>query len=327
MWALACAVLIPPDLDFSTSVLSDDIARIPHQLHLPLLVGGVYLLGVVATGASGLVVQVAREIVGRVRLHDGLPKTRIHRIAERAWNRLPRDPFGFRPVEDAYETVESGLAERLRHLSENLVTLVPAEFVIDELNMAAMKMSTEAPEQHQEFDRVRSEGDFRRALGTPLVVLGIGGALEFRGLSGILVVAITVVVAAILFREGAEESRRARDLLASAFYFGLTSTPLLQTLLSEYERDRKGLREDARGSGLPSYLSDLAWFINFLAERSLLDRYPRPLSMLRHPSRFASIRKNEVFAGTLIPTAKYQIDTSFKAIYDEPYFIGNAATE
>ncbi len=107
------------------------------------LVFDTYLLGILAQGA-------ANGLAGSTRLTGRLaewertsPGWRL-KIAQRLQ----------RPSRTARSFVESTIRERLQTISPTITSSVPRELVLDESDLASMRLSSEAPEQFQQCDRI-----------------------------------------------------------------------------------------------------------------------------------------------------------------------------
>jgi len=268
VWALAL-LLVSLRADFNAFGSLETMGHtVPQDLHILLLAGAVYVLGLVAIGIEGYLFD--------KWLNNGV-RRRIRR------NRLQRRPdqifIGEEPK--ARTMIVSAIEDRVRPLSEFLVSATPKEIVEGEMDLAAMRLSKEAPDQYQQYDRLRAEADFRRALAFPLLAFGVALALHQPWQVGLVTVALSAMVAGLLRSQAREQRETAEELLASAIYFKFTTTPLLETLVAEYGRAWES-RETAVSEG-EQEAEDYAWLINFLAKRRL--SYRKPLFLLQHPSQ------------------------------------------
>jgi len=174
--------------------------------------------------------------------------------------------------------IRSTIKERLRPISPTLASLVPEEMVQDEFDMAGLRLSKDAPDQFQQYDRARAEAEFRLGIAPPLLVLGQIFVLRLPWRAGILLTLVVFASCATIAFQGLQHRQRSEDLLATALYFGYTSAPIFDVLSETARRELQTGRSDAD-------LYDLAWLCDWLAERSRFERYASFVSRLRHPSQ------------------------------------------
>ncbi|MCC2307689.1 hypothetical protein [Cellulomonas chengniuliangii] len=80
--------------------------------------------------------------------------------------------------------VESSMQERLRPISRLLPSFVPTEIVLDEFELASLRLSKDAPEQFQQYDRVRAEAEFRLGVAPPTLFAASAVASSYRSGQG-----------------------------------------------------------------------------------------------------------------------------------------------
>ncbi|QTE28564.1 hypothetical protein [Pengzhenrongella sicca] len=148
---------------------------------------------------------------------------------------------------------------------------------MDEFDLAALRLGREASEQYQQYDRVRAEAEFRTGIAMPLLALAVALGLMLPPFPGLLVVASGVLVAGMLMIQGLEYRQQADEFMATAIYFGYTSTPMFDALVGAATADLISGRVNAQ-------VGDVAWLAAFLDARNMLTRYGEFLSKLRHPS-------------------------------------------
>jgi hypothetical protein len=238
------------------------LSLLPDALALPLILGGVYLVGVLAVGIQDILVEALRGLELRIRRRV-TPESRAGRISP---------GFSIKAI----ESVNTGLRERLRPTSELVAQVAPFELVLDEFDIAAIGLNKEAPEQYQQYDRLRSEGEFRKSIIAPIVALAAIWALgDTNILFSIIVLLFAIGIGWLLGYQAKLQEHRAQELLASAFYFRLTSTPLVESLVQHLERTCF----DAEGHHV-SEAGQLASFTRFLYARHLLDRHGPVIGLL-----------------------------------------------
>lgn len=177
----------------------------------------------------------------------------------------------------AMALVRSAVQARLRPISDTVADVVPDALVLDEFDLAGMRLSREAPEQYQQYDRLRAEGDLRVGVSIPVGAIGGTFAAMLPPIPGAITGVASVLLMHFLFSQGLRYRQEADELLAAAIYFGYTSTPILESLTSNAAADLKPALKRSQAE-------DFAWFCDFLHARGLLGRYNEFLSKLRHPS-------------------------------------------
>lgn len=278
--AIWAAVFLVAGYDSRSSLLSAPIAAdargvletLPTSVKSAVGLFAVYILGLVATGATRFMGRVLSIVVRR------LFNFRIVWTNPLAWRAL-------RPAqmsERATAMIEGSIRERMMPISPLMAGLVPSRLVVSEFALAEMRLSHDAPDQFQQYDRLRSEGEFKAQISFPLlasVFVVIDGLVPpARGLVAILATAAF----GILFAQGIQQVAAARELLCGAIYFGYASTPLLDNLVVSAGQLPNGDRSEGE---------DLAWFMDFLSDRGLLFAYGEFISKMKHPSRASVLEK------------------------------------
>lgn len=107
--------------------------------------------------------------------------------------------------------------------------MFPLDEVLGSLSLTAPQLSQTAQTQYQEYDRARSEAQFRVAVVPPLIALA--AVLPTNSKLWILIAAIFAGL--ILLLQAVGQERQAMDILANAAYLGYITVPMVQSI-TEY---------------------------------------------------------------------------------------------
>ena len=141
--------------------------------------------------------------------------------------------------------------------------------LLREYELADVILTSRSPEQYQEYDRWRSEADFRNGVWLPLFLVALAIGVLAGGIAGPLLGLVGGAVSLALKLQGLDRGRAADQRLASAVYFDLASTPLFDSLLRHL--DRRG--KESANQWFSAEASAIAWTLDFLAMRKLGDLY------------------------------------------------------
>lgn len=139
-----------------------------------------------------------------------------------------------------------------------------------EYDLADVILTSRSPEQYQEYDRSRSEADFRNGVWVPLFLLSLGIGWFAGGPAKILIPVAGGVIAAMLKLQGIDRRRMADQRLASAVYFNLASTPLFDALLNDLSHRTEAYEVEKKRK--PPEVTHIAWAVDFVAHRRLDDQ-------------------------------------------------------
>ena len=137
-----------------------------------------------------------------------------------------------RPLTNPYSPATIGLMKETasRALSARggpgVTALFPIVSAVRGLPNASPQLSKESPIEYQEYDRLRSESEFRHAIVPPLVTAGwiVQSSLQPWVGVGASLVAIVLLV------QAASQARAAMTVLANSAYVGHLSLPMLQAV-------------------------------------------------------------------------------------------------
>lgn len=272
LW-IACAVTVSYpyrdtllELPFAIRIQAI-VEPIPASISVAALAFSAYMVGILASGLAASVAQwpFMAELPARAErsAHDSIRWLALKVI---------------RPNETVSGLVRNTIREKLRSTSEILPDIVPVQLAMSEFHLAGLRLSKDAPEQYQQYDRTRAEAEFRTGVALPLWALGLTLAATLPWFAAIVAIIVLSAAFAMLALQGVAHHHRADELLASAIYFGYTATPLLDILIESAQKQLPGHRDDPEAF-------DIAWLADFLSERGLIGHYFEVLSKLRHPSR------------------------------------------
>lgn len=208
-----------------------------------LLAGCAYLLGLTAQG----VVVPASELLGIVLLRFGQwiasKRTRLSADRRRAPNRRPE--WFFRLVQRLelhvwpltvagrtllIDAIQSRLARA--GVPGSASNMYPFESLLANLRFSAAQLAITAPAQFQEYDRLRSEVEFRVALAPPLVIL----AALLPAAPRLAILTFSTFAAIMFLIQAIKSTRAANNLLANAAYLEQLKLPALEGLATELEK-------------------------------------------------------------------------------------------
>lgn len=116
--------------------------------------------------------------------------------------------------------------------TQGAVTVIRYE-VLDELSLAELSLQARTPDVYDKYDRLRAEGDFRRAvapaIGALFVAVGVRLAFEYSDWVPLLLVA-GALPAVLLWRSGTSHLQSARDMMIQAILGGQASSPTLKLM-------------------------------------------------------------------------------------------------
>jgi len=257
------------DLGFVRNV-NEIVRDLPDVMKLGVLAFTIYLTGLVVKG-----------------IQDWFVSLRLRRRASAWFTKVSRWLSKTRIVPEP--RTRDYLADAARERFANYppaVREVARQILLEEYELADVILTSRSPEQYQEYDRWRSEAEFREGVWVPLFFVGVGLGFLANGPAAWLIPVGVGIVSLILKSQGVLRRRKADERLASAVYFDLASTPLFDALLSDMKRRSE---ERAAGGGAKTIADreQIAWAIEFFKLRGL-DRLVRVL--LLHSPQHAEMK-------------------------------------
>jgi hypothetical protein len=118
-----------------------------------------------------------------------------------------------------------------------ILRLLAAPIADAEISLAALKLSKELPEQYQQYDRVKAEGDSRTMMAPALAVIGIASITYIHAvLLAAAAVGVMAAIALTIAQQGHALRMEAERLIATAMYMRWTGTPTVDAISSELLR-------------------------------------------------------------------------------------------
>ncbi|MEV0951704.1 hypothetical protein [Promicromonospora sp. NPDC050249] len=236
------------------SILYDLLGHTPDVVILGVLGFTTYLIGLVARGVQDWISNLYRRAQFGSRLSKLMSSVLVK--------------LGLVPRLETKDYLADAARERFAKYPP-AVRDVARQILLEEYELADVILTSRSPEQYQEYDRWRSEAEFRNGIWFPLFLIGLNLGPLAGGLAAWLIPVTVGVVSAMLKFQGIEKRAQAEQRLASAVYFNLASTPLFDTLLSELNR-----RTEQSDSGVPTKRLDrseqIAFVFDFLHTRGLV---------------------------------------------------------
>jgi hypothetical protein len=168
-----------------------------------------------------------------------------------------------------------------RHDHVLLRDLLPTSLVEAELDLAALRLSKESPDQFQQYDRIASEAEFRQGLALPVFVFALVVALATQPWPwATAIVIIGLALSLFLSAQGHRRHNLARRHLLAAIGLSWTSTPALTSIREQLDEiDQHTISE------LRSFRAKATAIVSVTMETLQGPDLSRYISRLRHPSR------------------------------------------
>jgi hypothetical protein len=265
-------ILIPPSgVEIELRHLSSIFAAV---LFVPAILTGALLLGNVMTALTDPLLCIlgrwARDSI--LHLFDSILNS--GRVSPRGYIRRQKNRFASRTRTVSNSARGLVMEANSRALAKvgvpgSAAMMFPLDEVINSLSFTAPQLSQTAETQYQEYDRVRSEVQFRLAIVPPIIALA--AVLPTSGKPWVLIAA--VVAGLILLLQAVGQERQSMDIVANALYLGYVTVPMVQSI-SEYL------------SGLPSPPEELGEWLGVMAqglwERGYFEEADEMMNELAH---------------------------------------------
>ena len=276
-------ILIPPSgVEVELHHLSSTFATV---LFVPAILTGALLLGNVMTALTGPFLSLLGRLGRNSILHLFDFILNSGRVKRYGYVMRQRNSFAFhtRTVSNSarglvMEANSSALAKV--GVPGSAAMMFPLDEVLNSLSFTAPQLSQTAETQYQEYDRVRSEAQFRVAVVPPIVALA--AVLPTNGRPWILIAA--VFAGLILLLQAVGQERQSMDIVANAAYLGYVTVPMVQSIteyLSEVsnppEETGEWLGVIVQGLWERGYFQEADEMLNELAQLNEVD-----LPILRH---------------------------------------------
>lgn len=268
-----------------TRALSSLGQIIPEGGWLAVIGGAAYVVGSIAEGIARRFEQgeLRKKLLARIVKDDeGEKEIASWRYSLHEYLRIPG--------EESSRLVTSAVNDRLADLPAP-VRGIAVEMIMSEFILAAHALNSTKPEQYQQYDRLRSEYEFRNGIWLPLLVLAVAIGVLLPWPERIVVWAIGASAAVALTTQAIDRRREANVYIAQSIYSGWAIPPLFASLISAMSKP-PGIQElDTVGR--------IAWLVEFLESREMGGRLAETASRLRHPSwdgRLSESDRNRLWA-------------------------------
>ncbi|KAB1865079.1 hypothetical protein [Microbacterium algeriense] len=228
LWVLAAFLFLGPAWDAVSDMipglrwLTEQLAAVPLVYIIGGLTFAAYLIGLALQPLS---VGVARWLLRpfyRAQFADAYPEGKLARAVFRFVRRRIDVSEYLGPVGDAVMSVYVAAG-----LPASMALHYPNERLVARFDATALQLWKAAPDQYQEYDRLRAERDFRRAIWLPLGATAASLGLLLSWWIGLLPM---IVGLALLYQSWQTDHRRA-VLMANALFQGLVQDAELKSMV------------------------------------------------------------------------------------------------
>jgi hypothetical protein len=256
-----------------------------------------YVLGVVAVGSTRDIARALGRRWRRALFEKAELELSLWLSVWETWERLY-------PSTSVSETINHRVLSATlgKHDHVFLRDLLPASLVEAELDLAALRLSKDSPDQFQQYDRIASEAEFRQGLALPAFALSVALGVATQPspwAAGILFTGSAISL--FLSTQGHRKRNLARRQLLTAIGLSWTSTPALTSIREQLDEIDQHVTSELR-SFRAKATAIVSVTIGTL-QGSDLTRY---ISRLRHPSRAQILQeylrreaRTKIFGGDL----------------------------
>lgn len=236
-----------------------------------------YVLGLVAVGTTRDIGRALGRRWRRALFEKAELELSMWLSVWETWERLY-------PSTSVSETINSRVLSATlgEHDHVFLRDLLPASLVEAELDLAALRLSKDSPDQFQQYDRIVSEAGFRQGLALPTFALSvaIGLAAQPSPWAAAGIVLTGIALSLFLSAQGHRKRNLARRHLLTAIGLSWTSTPALTSIREQLDEIDQHVTSELRAFRAKA-TAIVSVTIGTL-QGSDLTRY---IARLRHPSR------------------------------------------
>ena len=159
--------------------------------------------------------------------------------------------------------------------------LLPASLVEAELDLAALRLSKDSPDQFQQYDRTAAEAEFRQGLALPTFALSVTLGLATQPSPWAAAIVVTgIALSLILSTQGHRKQNLARRHLLTAIGLSWTSTPALTSIREQLDEIDRHVTSELR-----SFRAKATAIVTVTIGTLQGPDLTRYISRLRHPSR------------------------------------------
>ncbi|MCI4063673.1 hypothetical protein MRQ36_14190 [Micromonospora sp. R77] len=208
---------------------------------VPLLVSVAFLIGSAANTLSQLTARLIGSVgldllakleklsLSRFRFKKGAAWLPIRLFANLVTARKSLQPISLTARQLIVDAVQNIFG---RSKAPGSVSLIyPIDSVLDSLSYSAAHLAVAAPTLYQEYDRLRSESEFRVAVVPPMLTLAILLPLEHSP----YIILFTAVGCCVLLAQAVQQVRAANNILANAVYLDHATLPNIQSVADAFK--------------------------------------------------------------------------------------------
>ena len=242
LWLGVVVILAAPNADqiLAPSAETDALLRLinswPVSLAAPVVLAGAFLLGMVATPLTLLLMRRIGKVLLKVlrkmemapiiHLRDDEYRFPRHQLV---YSRAARLARAVNPISDtAYALLFEATSNILgrAHVPGGAVQIFPIEHVARSIRYTAAQLSIAAPTLYQDYDRLKAEAELRLVILPPLLYLAAIAPLN--GKPWVVLAAVTAGL--VLLTQSISQQRAANDILANAAYLDQVALPSVQSV-------------------------------------------------------------------------------------------------
>ncbi|MGA3541563.1 hypothetical protein ACK8GE_19955 [Micromonosporaceae bacterium DT194] len=253
LWAGVLVIILAPRAD---ELLSDTpeaaaLAKLFSDWSIsamaPLLLAGAFLIGSIATAITHAVcAKVGKGLHGLVVHLDGILERRLLPYYLSWWSLALKDA-----TDPISHTARALISDSIKNIltragaPASVARYYTLESVTSSIGHSAAHLSITAPPLYQDYDRFRSEAEFRIAIVVPLTCLSAVAPVQGKP----LLVTTTIVGCGVLLAQAISQIRAANNILANAAYHGHAALVSVQQVADRLKDKGRALKTPGAWAG------------------------------------------------------------------------------
>ncbi|MET9275611.1 hypothetical protein [Kribbella sp. NPDC003557] len=246
IWVASIVLVVIPGRDHLRKLLTfkpliDPWNALPESIRFGILATAVYLLGMAIPSWIAAGMAPIRKKLVKVLIDDPNPLMKGRRnqfrvaVAKRLdaiRNRL------FVPSGGSNGLISAAIQNSIPDgADDGVANVLGAPVALAEIELAALRLSKELPEQYQQYDRIKSEGELRTSIAPALAAVGFGVSLYAVNVPiGVAVALVGFCVALTISSQGHALRLEAESLIATAIYLKWTGTPTVDAISADLKQ-------------------------------------------------------------------------------------------
>jgi hypothetical protein len=246
LWLTALLMFFIPRRDLivahnrDASALGEVLHKLPSSLAISAAAVVAFLLGNVAVGLTSPLIKLSGRLsrsvllsvlkyrYGNSRLKQLLRSLRFFYLFDRLGEAVRLVSVSARGL-----VIDASMTALVRaKVPAGAAMVFPIDYAIDSLPYSAPQLSQAAATQYQEYDRLKSEAEFRVAIVPPLIAIGAVAPINAKA----WVLVGLAVSALVLLMQAVRQVRASNDILANAAFLEHISMPSVQSVV-EYLKE------------------------------------------------------------------------------------------